>query len=504
VGAIPMDYPIDIVFLDGYLYVDKWYDTLVVYDLANPLAPQRQSSYAVSGTLAMEIYRDKLFAVCRSSTYQTDSLRVFDIPVPGLLNRIGGVEVSATEWALRCTGDNLLLPNGYDGFTIFNITDPINITTLAQYKYAVCLLRSLASYGNYCYAVNYSSYIGLSDRNGVYVIDVSDKQNPKHVNSIPSGGVPNNAFVSGQLLFVNQSFPTYIYSLSNPANPVKISQFPNYWRFASNSVARSSTLYVLSTSLFTVDISNPGNPLLLDSVIVSNFAPMGILLSGNYAYCSGMDRASLSDVYLTTYNISDLHNIIPIDTLFIGSSSLWERAMMAKRGDYIYLANWSDGIATIDTRTPSKPELAMTTATLGEKCYDVKIAGDYLFAACLTSVQVFRLDDPVRPTLVQYVPMSSLPQRLVVDGEYLYVSSNWGVHILHMNLPPVLCGDASQDGSVDISDVVYLISYIFSGGPAPDRQASDSNCDTTVDISDAVYLIAYIFAGGPEPCAWCK
>ncbi|TFH65295.1 MAG: hypothetical protein E4G91_03005 [Candidatus Zixiibacteriota bacterium] len=63
-----------------------------------------------------------------------------------------------------------------------------------------------------------------------------------------------------------------------------------------------------------------------------------------------------------------------------------------------------------------------------------------------------------------------------------------------------LCGDPNADGSVDISDAVYLISYIFSGGAAPQPiLAGDANHDGSVDISDAVYLIAYIFSGGPHP-----
>ncbi len=62
-------------------------------------------------------------------------------------------------------------------------------------------------------------------------------------------------------------------------------------------------------------------------------------------------------------------------------------------------------------------------------------------------------------------------------------------------------GDASGDVTVDISDVVYLISYIFSGGSAPSPLlAGDANCDSIVDISDVVNLIAYIFSGGAAPC----
>lgn len=67
------------------------------------------------------------------------------------------------------------------------------------------------------------------------------------------------------------------------------------------------------------------------------------------------------------------------------------------------------------------------------------------------------------------------------------------------------CGDANGDWAVDISDAVFLISFIFSGGATPDPlAAADANCDETVDISDAVYLISYIFSGGTRPCAACR
>jgi hypothetical protein len=66
-------------------------------------------------------------------------------------------------------------------------------------------------------------------------------------------------------------------------------------------------------------------------------------------------------------------------------------------------------------------------------------------------------------------------------------------------------GDADFSGSIDISDAVYLISYIFRGGPAPAPVilVADANCSGDIDISDAVYLVAYIFSGGPSPCNPC-
>lgn len=68
-----------------------------------------------------------------------------------------------------------------------------------------------------------------------------------------------------------------------------------------------------------------------------------------------------------------------------------------------------------------------------------------------------------------------------------------------------LCGDTDANEIVNISDAVYLIAYIFGGGPAPDPlESGDCDCNQIVNISDAVYLISYIFGGGPAPCAACR
>jgi hypothetical protein len=65
-------------------------------------------------------------------------------------------------------------------------------------------------------------------------------------------------------------------------------------------------------------------------------------------------------------------------------------------------------------------------------------------------------------------------------------------------------GDADGSGEVDIDDVVYLITYIFSGGAAPiPIDAGDADRSCNVDIDDAVYLIVYIFSSGPAPLAGC-
>jgi len=66
--------------------------------------------------------------------------------------------------------------------------------------------------------------------------------------------------------------------------------------------------------------------------------------------------------------------------------------------------------------------------------------------------------------------------------------------------PDYLLGDVNGSGNIDISDVVFLIGYIFGGGLPPVPLArGDVDCSKGVDISDAVILISYIFSGGSVP-----
>ena len=69
---------------------------------------------------------------------------------------------------------------------------------------------------------------------------------------------------------------------------------------------------------------------------------------------------------------------------------------------------------------------------------------------------------------------------------------------------PYTCGDANDDDGVNVGDAVYVIAYVFSGGPPPPIMCQgDANGDDDVNVGDAVYLIAYVFKGGPAPVEPC-
>lgn len=63
-----------------------------------------------------------------------------------------------------------------------------------------------------------------------------------------------------------------------------------------------------------------------------------------------------------------------------------------------------------------------------------------------------------------------------------------------------LRGDADTNNAIDISDPIFILSYLFTENKQPQcPEALDANGDNQTNLSDAVYLLNYLFIGGPQP-----
>jgi hypothetical protein len=63
-------------------------------------------------------------------------------------------------------------------------------------------------------------------------------------------------------------------------------------------------------------------------------------------------------------------------------------------------------------------------------------------------------------------------------------------------------GNIDQDpaGTISVSDLVYLVTFMFSGGPAPVCfLEADVNASGVLDVSDLVWLVSYMFQSGYPP-----
>ncbi|MCK5127352.1 MAG: C10 family peptidase [candidate division Zixibacteria bacterium] len=104
--------------------------------------------------------------------------------------------------------------------------------------------------------------------------------------------------------------------------------------------------------------------------------------------------------------------------------------------------------------------------------------------------------------LSAYTGQAQIMFRFGSDGNTAF--EGWYIDDVEIDGDAFLCGDSNADLQTNLGDAVYIINYVFKGGPAPiPVDAAEANCDGTVNIADAVYLINYIFKGGPAPCSGC-
>lgn len=78
--------------------------------------------------------------------------------------------------------------------------------------------------------------------------------------------------------------------------------------------------------------------------------------------------------------------------------------------------------------------------------------------------------------------------------------------------PALENGDVNSNGNVDLSDSLYLLSWLFNGGPEPaplacattssTMESGDSNGDGAVDFSDPIHILSFLF-GGAAPLNAC-
>jgi PKD repeat protein len=71
----------------------------------------------------------------------------------------------------------------------------------------------------------------------------------------------------------------------------------------------------------------------------------------------------------------------------------------------------------------------------------------------------------------------------------------------YINAYDYICGDANSDGVVNVSDVMFIRSYMFGGGatPSPLESADADECGS-VNISDIAYIQEFVWLEGPAPC----
>jgi hypothetical protein len=79
-----------------------------------------------------------------------------------------------------------------------------------------------------------------------------------------------------------------------------------------------------------------------------------------------------------------------------------------------------------------------------------------------------------------------------------------GLDTLAIGVGLPFCGDCTDDGEINVADVVCLIGYLYKQGTPPEPLCKgDASGNGSIDVGDVVLMINYLFKGSFSPCFDC-
>ena len=124
---------------------------------------------------------------------------------------------------------------------------------------------------------------------------------------------------------------------------------------------------------------------------------------------------------------------------------------------------------------------------------------------------IYRMDlDTGKKTRIADIPGWNAAGDVSDDDRWLLVThydsnTNSDIYLVKSTLaepPPARFrrGDCNDDGTVDISDAVCILEWLFLGSDTPGCIAvTNVDGNGQVDITDPIYLLTHLFLGGPAP-----
>ncbi|MBK7092245.1 MAG: choice-of-anchor B family protein [bacterium] len=468
----------------------------------------------------------------RASNYVLDSIATFTYPSAGSL---GGSDC----WGWKAPDGQLYAIMGVrDGVAFVNVSTRSQVQMVTGPKNSCSAYwRDIKTYQHYAYIT--SECTGTNQ--GLMIIDMQYLPDSVHfvksINVHPSGDVTSHnlsidtlngyAYLEGR----NQlNMSIHVWSLADPENPVHVHSFGSADGI-HDVLATDDTVYVADGWAPTVsiyDMTVKTAPQLIGQITIPSAGYVhNVWPTEDRNYMVTTEETQGKTIKI--WDIQDLDNIQLVGQ-YLGNSNVAHNVHCM--GNFVYTSHYAAGCEIHDITNPAAPVSVAKfdtwpTATGFDGCWGTFPFADsgYVYASNMNGkFYILQLRDTtdIADADNDGIANTSDNCRFAANPGQEDADSD-GVgdicdNCLNVSNPlqedsnlngigdacDVVCGDVDQNSTVTVTDVVYLITFIFGGGPAPSPiDIGDVNCDAQVTVSDVVYIINYIFSGGSVPCALC-
>lgn len=256
----------------------------------------------------------------------------------------------------------------------------------------------------------YKDYMFIADGNSLLVYNVRNPEKPRLANKISDfdGKVYGISILEERLYIASGPGWIYVLNISDPENPTKIYQITSLDN-ANDVAVNEKYMYVAdsNTGFLIFNMSNRINPELAgmfyvlksnDSGTLRGWAGTSIEVSGNYVFLSAEKRIGFYII-----DVSDPGK--PEQVFHSLGKNVYD---IATYGNDVYLAR-GDGTSEYDLLDISNPRNPITSGIFYideiEDRTAIAIHGDYIYAASGETWHIFKTPDTIPPTITIEKPL---------------------------------------------------------------------------------------------------
>ncbi len=356
--------------------------------------------------------------------------------------------------------------------------------------------RNIAVQGSYAY---------VADRSGdLRVLDISDPLAPVVVSACSIPGYGNDVAVAGDYAYVAaDDYGLQVIDISDPAAPVRVGGCDTA-AYANGVAVDGDYVYLVDYQrgpvtvdggLYVIDVTDPTDPQITGSHLMSSPASLDVAVAGDYAYVAA------AHLGLQVFSIAD-----PAAPALVGGYSDGNYPLrVAVFGDYAYVGDSNTGLDIVDVTTdPENPSLVGTCAIPGN-ARGVYLTGDYAFVAGEDAgLQVIRVTNPAAPVIINSRDTPGDARGVTVTGGYAYVADgSSGVQIIDARIPdtPVVAGRCVIGSPADLC-ISGTYAYVANGSDGLSVVSiADPTMPEEVGTCDTGQSVGAVAAAGRYVCA---
>jgi hypothetical protein len=258
--------------------------------------------------------------------------------------------------------------------------------------------------------------------------------------------------LQGNTLFAGFSALLTIIDVSDPTQPVKLSDF-QVTKYIYDIEVQGSIVYLMDVDggIWVVDVSDLYDPI-LDTQLpaIGNQEGSGITWHESYLYLCTDDHGMI------IYDASDPSNPVQVGHLATASRV----TDIAVVGNSAYMTAFSDGLFVLDVTDKSNPVEVGHYDGMEWIAYSIDVARDHAYVTSIfdnDGLWIFDVSDPANPEQIGFKYVDFYPSDVVVAGDYAYVvnisSSNQELAVIDVSDPtiPTRVGGLSSAGGYEIA-----------------------------------------------------